>query len=368
MNTHTHTHTHTIDTPHTSHTHPLKKFDEKPSNTHHPKEKMIGSTVTLQGLVSRSDLNGLQAVIKADRGDRYLVSVKKDSGDVEMLRVKKTNVVATPASKIEEMLKQYMGAELVAQMKANVTEVKTRFSRQVRKISPNLTENQALIAIGVLIALFVFFVGFFRSVLLCGIFIYMMFLQIPTVIRTYRPQGMAKMAQAVAQVIGKDFAKRTIWKVSPARATWTNGLMALCALLFVAFRFTASSSSSSSSYSKSSDVLQEAYDAGYRNGWADATDDNSDFGAHRKYIPSDTYSDAYSSSSGTMSSSSSSSSFGIGKMISMGMLGYNAWKLGQTGMGGWDPKLAMERFTHLPTYRKALFAFLLLRLFGLSPI
>ena len=134
---------------------------------------MIGSTVTLQGLVSRSDLNGLQAVIKADRGDRYLVSVKKDSGDVEMLRVKKTNVVATPASKMEEMLKQYMGAELVAQMKANVTEVRTRFSRQVRKISPNLTENQALMGIGLVLALFVFFVGFFRSVLLCGIFIYM---------------------------------------------------------------------------------------------------------------------------------------------------------------------------------------------------
>lgn len=330
---------------------------------------MIGSTVTLQGLVSRSDLNGLQAVIKADRGDRYLVSVKKDSGDVEMLRVKKINVVASPASKMEEMLKQYMGAELVAQMKANVTEVRTRFSRQVRKISPNLTENQALMGIGLVLALFVFFVGFFRSLLLFGVFVYLMFLQIPTVIRTYRPQGMAKMAQAVAQVIGKDFAKRTISKVSPARATWTNGLMALCALLFVAFRFTASSSSSSSasSYStSSSDALQEAYDAGYRNGWADATDDSADFGAHRKYVPADTYSDAYASSSGT--SSSSSSSFGIGKMISMGMLGYNAWKLGQTGAGGWDPKLAMERFKLLPNYRKALFAFLLLRLFGLSPI
>lgn len=324
--------------------------------------------MTIQGLQSRSDLNGMKAVIKADRGDRYLVAITKDTGDVEMLRVKKTNVVTASSSKLEEMLRKYMGAEHVAQWKAIVTEMRGRFRREIQKISPNISETQGVAGICLLLLAFVFFVGFMRTMILVGILLYLILgCQVPTVVSTYRAQGVGVTLKAVAQVVGKDFATRTIAKVYPGRANWKNGLMVLCALMFIVIRMTASSSSSSgmmtTTTTTSQNALQEAYDQGYRNGWADATDDSADFGAHRTYTP--TYSDDYTSSS---SLPSSSSSFGIGKMITGGMLAYNAWKLGQTGTGRWDPQVAMTQFQLLPTIRKALLGFLVLRLVGLSPI
>lgn len=62
--------------------------------------------------------------------------------------------------------------------------------------------------------------------------------------------------------------------------------------------------------------------------------------------------------------------FGFGQMITAGILGKTVWDLGKNGApgSGWDAATAMRGAQFMPMWRKAMLAFMVLRLFGMSPL
>lgn len=59
---------------------------------------------------------------------------------------------------------------------------------------------------------------------------------------------------------------------------------------------------------------------------------------------------------------------GIGKMISLGILGKQIHSLGAVPGGGWDHNYAIANFMNMGAMQKVFFGFMFLRLFGMSPI
>eukprot|EP00939_MAST-03C_sp_MAST-3C-sp1_P002085 g2085.t1 len=299
-------------------------------------------------------------------------------------------------------MRQYVGNERANEAKRSIELV----TRQVDAVAMRIGTSRRNLLGGGITALLVliFTLGFTRALLVLSVIVYLF--QSGTVF-TFMNNiaangGLQQALKLSGRHLGDDVATRFLVPIAgPRGSNWKYGLGCLFLGILLLMRATGSGGSSasasgstyaspisSSSYTDAdasdTDALQ-VLQAAYQAGWDD-NEANAAFGAtdlyklrnsltnqrarEREWKRNEAQYEARNGDGGGGGSLfGGSGGFGIGKLISVAVLGNSVWTLGKSpSSGSWDYRAAIQNFQYLPTYRKALMAFLILRVLGLSPI
>lgn len=226
--------------------------------------------------------------------------------------------------------------------------------------------------------------GFMKTLVLFGLVGFILFLAHGAFSRA---GGGINGVKAGGQAVG-EYVSDKIFETTKQKVSYNVGLgVAVVALLgvlyyvlfagFVSSLFSFGSSGNDYSYDEPPITASEAYSKGFEDGSAGRPRDWSShvtlarqkFEENQKYH-GESFSSAPSGSSGFSLGSlfGGGGGFGIGKLMSLGFFARQVYTLGSVPGGSWSMELAYANFMNQNTMQKCLFAFMLLRLFGISPI
>lgn len=346
-----------------------------------------GDRVRVRGLTSKPEFNGQEGVVERyiPERDRYQILCALNNGERRVrINLKSSNLI--PASS--------------TRWTALARAARSRWIRLARQfVPPSVSDNTILMVFALAAIIYVYVLGPLKGLAIAAIVLYVGFVSgVPQEYARNQHSGPLKAAECALHKLGNDIKNRllvpTMQKIpfltaQAGNVRWYHGAIAFALSSYVLIRITSSSTSPTTNVSLSSSsttttsfhstpydediarAIGNAYEAGFQDasgghdfGHTDmsglARDVRSGMNNRRGYNQEDLdYSAPYTAPT--------SSSFGFGKMITVGLLGFNVWSLGKTPNGGWDVNVAVRGFQYLPTMRKALMGFLVLRVLGLSP-
>ena len=352
----------------------------------------LNSKATITG-TSRADLNGQEVIVGNLANGRYTVVLP--NGTSIKLKPERLSALASTGAipGLPAPLQKLFNNPALQQYLTQITGALEQLNTMFPGYSPQMIIG------GLLLTFFAvgFLLGFMRASLLVSIGI--MFFKFGMPAYTQKgggTSGMQAAAGAVGGTVGTKIKQVTGFTVSANQA-----LLGLGVVLFLLFRLSAPAAAAAAVYRPSSsrgtggeedldeedeelfgvarqlytwDDVTTAYTTGYNDvekkkelteGLNDFTTNNKKKEARAKRAE---YSSAPPPMGGARTTAAASSGWGMGQYFTLFMIGNTVYSLGKTSSGGFDPSLVMVGLQTMPKWRLGLNAFLILRLFGLSPV
>lgn len=340
-----------------------------------------GQSVTVTGLRSKSELNGESGTVQSfdASSGRYTVLVNS-----KQIKIRPANLLAAGGSG---------GASggYYAQAQSTAQRLMQSYGPLLRQIQQHLPGGVSLqtassVVLLLIFALFYFF-GFLRTLVLCAAIGGALVVGFPSFSNT---GGGRNGLAAAGAAVGNRISQKVL-SVTGRTVSWKVSLAGCAVLLFITFNMLGPSRQVTSRRTSAPandfdfdfeddtptpasytwDELKVAYDQGFKDSIS-GLEKGAGLEKLKKAPPRRTtrkrQTERTYSPPHTAPRPARSSSFGISRIMTIGFLGYNVYTLGNTGNGGFDPRLALANASNLPFYRKALLLFLLARALGVSPI
>ena len=337
----------------------------------------VNKAVEVMGLKSRADLNGKQGFAVSFDASKGRYNVRLADGMV--IALKPANLKKVEGQDEDGSSSSAGGGAGAGPSSSffggaggnpDIQRQLEQFQRMLAAEFPGLTPKQIGMTIAGLVVLeifIIFYFGFMR-----GAWTFLFFLMcsgaIAPAYRTFRRSGPRAAAEQFGGFINKKIARFTFARgMPPLIAAALPIVLFAVVFAFVLGPSSASSGASASATASRAGLSSADIESFYSLGYEDAQL-NRPFGTSLPSSSSEADFDDAPPRPPAGPRASSSSSFGFSKIILLCLVGKQAFDLGKQPGGGWNPQLALANVQALPTWRKVMMGFLLLRLLGLSPV
>jgi len=361
----------------------------------------VGDRVQVTSLRNRAELNGKQGVVQSGISASGRISVLLD-GNASPFALKPINLRLISRAKsgsifmprFEELCRKF--PQLAAQLqlvRPYVAGIDSSLAMVRQQLPSNVSLGMFIGALLVTAIICVYTIGFFRAALVfSALFAFVRLGGGSFVSNGGGRAGIAASVQEVAEKLKRRIFSITGFTLSNRQTIAAVGFAFL--LLFWLMGPSAASAGAAtmhananrqtqtnpidSSFADPIDDKPKSFRDAYLAGWNDKAQDAEKFSNFKGFPETCSEAEGYSSFKSfgsppmpppTRSSSvmGSSSGFSLLQMLPLALVGYNIFNLGKTA-NGWSPAVAIANAKNLPTGRKVLLGFLVLRVLGLSPI